>query len=169
MRTILFSTILALLLPLTPAAAQSWPIGPAPVFPTGMSRGEAERIAAYWVESYLRRRPGREEVRYWGDQLRRARTPADALAAFLSRPEYYDYAGSSRHGFIAQLIRDVGHHEPSPYEVRDWLYRTAGSSRAGVAYRFLREYPANWWPGPQATPPRELEDIYGYPPPYDRW
>jgi hypothetical protein len=29
-----------------------------------------------------------------------------------------------------------------------------------IAYEFLRQYPKNWWPGPAATPPRELRHLY---------
>ena len=124
--------------------------------PRGMSQQEAADIAHYWVKSYLRRRASPDEVRYWADQLRNARSPADALSALLGGREYYDYSGGTPEGLVAQLIRDVGHHEPRREEVLDYLRRTRGVRGRDLAYRFLRENPANWWPGPEATPPPEF-------------
>lgn len=134
---------------------------PVPPHAPRMNRQEAAEIAAYWVRSYLGRQPSGEEVRYWADRLASARTPADTLAAFLASRDYYDKAGGSRSGYLYHLIRDVGHHEPSREEVRDWMQRTRHLERGAIAHHFLRENPANWWPGPEATPPRELQRFYG--------
>lgn len=121
---------------------------------------EAAVIANYWIRSYLRRAPHPEEQRYWANQLLSG-PPARALAKLLASEEYYNYAGGTPQGLIRQLIADVGHHEASPYEVQDWLRRMGGLDPRAIAAEFLRENPRNWWPGPAATPPRELRYFYG--------
>jgi len=103
----------------------------------------------------------------------RAPSPADALSAFLSSRAYYDRAGGNREGFIRRLLGDVGHQEQRGLNLERWLARTQGRSRQDIAHEFLSRYPANWWPGPEATPPAELggeggndeEDLYDEPPP----
>jgi len=126
-----------------------------------MDPREAQEIANYWIESYLRRAATPEEVQAWGDELLRSR-PADVLSNLLASREYYEYAGATQRGFIRQLIADVGHREPSRYEIEGVLQSTAGLSPEDIAHDFLRRYPRNWWPGPAATPPRELQHLYGY-------
>jgi hypothetical protein len=130
-----------------------------------MDPQEATAIAEYWINSYFRRAAHPREVQDWANELMSSRTPAEALAGLLSSREYHNYAGGTQVGFIRQLIEDVGHHEASRYEVEDVLRATAGASPQRIAYDFLRRYPNNWWPGPTATPPRELRylyDRYGY-------
>lgn len=126
----------------------------------GMSPSEASEIANYWVRSYLRRDADTEEVKSWAQQLLNSRSPANVLSAFLGGHEYYHYAGGTPNGYIRKLIEDVGHRKASPYEIRDRLQTTAGGNPRDIAYRFLMEHPANWWPGPAATPPPELEHLY---------
>jgi len=121
---------------------------------------EAAEIANYWVQSYLRHPPDAGEVRFWAERLIESQQPRSVLAALLAGPEYYGYAGGTRYGYIHQLLLDVGHREPSRREIEGLARATAGSSLAEIADNFLRQYPANWWPGPAATPPRELEPFY---------
>jgi hypothetical protein len=128
-----------------------------------MSQQEASEIANYWIHSYLRRRARPDEVRYWSEQLINARSPAETLTALLSSREYYEYAGGSPQGYLRQLIADVGHREARAWEIRDRLINTQRLSPRDIAWGFLREFPANWWPGPDATPPRELQHLYGWP------
>jgi hypothetical protein len=134
-----------------------------------MSTQEASAIAEYWINSYFRRAASPREVRYWASEIVNSRTPANALAGLLSSREYLNYAGGTRVGFVRQLIEDVGHHEPSRYEVEDVLQGTSNLSPAQIAYDFLRRYPNNWWPGPAATPPRELQHLYDYYGARHRW
>src|SRR5262249_32586500 len=95
--------------------AQGW--GPPGPPPGPMSWQEASAIAIYWINAYLRRPASPDEVRYWAGQLRGARSPADVLAALLASPEYAQAAGSSRPGYIRQLVRDVGHRDPNGFEI----------------------------------------------------
>lgn len=125
-----------------------------------MGPQEASAIAEYWINSYFRRAAHPREIRSGAETIMSARTPAHALASLLSSREYYNYAGGTRTGFIRQLIEDVGHHEASRYEVEDLLRETAGLDSHRIALGFLRRYPNNWWPGPTATPPRELRHLY---------
>jgi hypothetical protein len=127
--------------------------------PARMSRAEAELIAQYWIQSYLRRPANPDEARYWADRLQTS-PPADALSALLASREYRDYAGGTARGLMRQLIADVGHHEATRFEIDERLRASAGRSAREIALRFLAEYPGNWWPGPAATPPRELEFFY---------
>ena len=126
--------------------------------PARISPQEASVIADYWIRSYLRRNASPPESRALASQI--ASSPAQALAGLLSSREYYSYAGGTPEGFMHQLIEDVGHHRPSPYEVEARLQDTAGLNPQTVAFELLREYPRNWWPGPAATPPRELRYFY---------
>jgi uncharacterized protein (TIGR03067 family) len=128
-------------------------------FGPGMSGPEAQLIAQYWVRSYLRRPARADEVRYWADQLLR-RPAGETLSALLANQEYYDYAGGTPGAYIRQLIEDVGHHHATRFEIQDRLRTTADLRPRGIAGRFLAEYPGNWWPGPAATPPLELERFY---------
>lgn len=125
-----------------------------------MSPQEAGAIAEYWINSYFRRAAHPREIRSGAEQIIRSPSPAHALASLLSSREYYNYAGGTRTGFVRQLIEDVGHHEPSRYEIEDLLRETAGADPNRIAYVMLRRYPRNWWPGPAATPPRELRHLY---------
>ncbi len=162
MRKIILMTLAGLFLSSGLASAQfDWGYGPPSQPPRRIGPAEARDIARYWIKSYLRRGADPQQVRYWADQLQRARDPADALSALLSSREYMNYAGGSLRGLVRQLILDVGHHEPSRFELEDRLRATAGQSPRDIAYGFLREFPANWWPGPQATPPPELAPNYG--------
>jgi hypothetical protein len=124
-----------------------------------MGPEEAQVIADYWIRSYLRRAPDPGEERYWAGQLLQS-PPAHVLSALLSSEEYLGYAGGTRYGLIRQLIADVGHREASAYEIEGRLRQTAGLDSRAIAYEFLRRYPRNWWPGPAATPPRELRHFY---------
>jgi hypothetical protein len=135
------------------ALAQGYVNGPR------MATEEASLIADYWVRSYLRRAPGPDEHQYWTNQLL-STSPARVLSALLAGEEYYNYAGGTPHGLMRQLIADVGHRQASPYEVEGRLRRMGGLSPQALAYEFLREHPRNWWPGPAATPPRELQYFY---------
>lgn len=110
-----------------------------------MGPQEANAIAEYWINSYLRRTADPREVEQWASEIVKSRSPADALAGFLSSREYLQYSGGTRAGLTQRM-------EPPQ-----------------IAYEFLRQSPKNWWPGPNATPPRELRhlyDHYGAPP---RW
>jgi hypothetical protein len=131
-------------------------------YPQRMDPQEASVIADYWIRSYLRRSASPVEQQRLADQLLSSRTPAHALAALLASRDYYTYAGGTPYDFQRQLIEDVGHYEPSPYEVEARLQGTGGLSPQAIALEFLRQYPKNWWPGPAATPPRELQYFYGY-------
>jgi hypothetical protein len=126
----------------------------------GMRSQEATAIAEYWIHSYLRRYPEHREIGHWAGQLMRRPAP-HVLASLLASDEYYNYAGGTQHGFARQLIEDVGHHQPSRYELEDLLRASAGASRQQVAFSMLRRFPRNWWPGPAATPPKELQHLYG--------
>jgi hypothetical protein len=130
---------------------------------------EASAIAEYWINSYFRRAADPREVQHWASEIVKSRSAADALAGFLSSREYLQVAGGSRAGLVHQLIKDVGHHEPSPHEVEDVMRSMGRMDPPQIAYEFLRQYPKNWWPGPAATPPRALRHLYeryGAPP---RW
>ncbi len=153
----------ALVLVATAHAQQSPAYGPYGASPARMGRQEADAIANYWIRSYLRRAATPREVRDWGDRLVSAASPAEVLSVLIAGREYYEYAGGTPEGFIRQLIADVGHHDPGAREIRDRLAATRGLSPREIARRFLREYPANWWPGPEATPPRELQGFYAPP------
>jgi hypothetical protein len=166
---LIFPILTAFLLLSTPGQAQPvgtfgrHDLGP----PVRMNWQEASAIANYWIRSYLRRPAKPDEVRYWADRLVNGRSPAEPLSALLSDREYYTYAGGSPQGFLRQLIADVGHHEAGASEIRYRLDTTRGLHPRDIALGFLREFPANWWPGPLATPPRELQHLYG-PPGYYR-
>src|SRR5262249_44721391 len=156
MRTAIGITLIGALTLTGPALAQPWRQ------PLRMSGPEATAIADYWIQSYLRRSPTADEIRYWADQLERY--PAiNGLRALLSSQEYYDLAGGPPPSYIARLLEDVGHRSATRFEVQDWLRRTRGMPPRDIALLFLREFPANWWPGPEATPPPELERFYGRP------
>jgi hypothetical protein len=128
--------------------------------PGRMSPQEASVIADYWIRSYLRRSAAPGEVQQVAGQLVNGPSPAHALAGLLSSREYYSYAGGNPGDFVRQLIEDVGHREASPYEVDARYRQTAGGSTFAIAFDFLRENPRNWWPGPAATPPRDLWYFY---------
>ena len=148
-------TFLGLLIFTTGSFAQPFPGRRPPKSPP-----EARVIAEYWVHSYLRRNVKPGEVEFWAHRILKNRSPAGALSEFLAIPEYYNYAGDSRRGFIRQLIMDVGHREASRFELEDLLRATAGLSLQNIAHYFLRANPQNWWPGPAATPPNELKYFY---------
>jgi hypothetical protein len=135
--------------------------------PGRMSPDEAQVIADYWIRSYLRRSARPDEVQALASQLAGYRAPAEVLAGLLASRDYYHYASGTPHGYIHQLTEDVGHYRPSPYEVENRLRHSGHLSRQMIAYDFLRDYPKNWWPGPAATPPRELRYFYGYGGGYD--
>ena len=125
-----------------------------------MSPQEASAIAEYWINSYFRRAADPREVQQLASEIVKSRSPADALAGLLSSREYVQYSGGTRAGLIHQLIKDVGHHEPSRYEVEETVQAMGRMEPPQIAYEFLRQYPKNWWPGPAATPPRELHHLY---------
>jgi hypothetical protein len=130
-------------------------------------RGEEDRgpgavdLARYWFRSYLRRQASPDEVRNIAGQLRRGVRPSEVLSQLLGNQQYYDRAGGTRGGFIAQLIQEVGHHDPSGHEISDWLDRTRGMDRRQVALQFLRQYGPNWYPGPGSTMPSDFYDNGG--------
>jgi hypothetical protein len=137
--------------------------------PGRMNPQEASVIADYWIRSYLRRNATPGEERALANQLMNS-SPAHALSSLLASREYYAYAGGTPQGLIRQLIEDVGHRQASPYEIDARLRDTGGLNPQAIALDFLRENPRNWWPGPTATPPRELWYFYrgtgGYGPGY---
>jgi hypothetical protein len=123
-----------------------------------MSDEEASVIADYWIRAYLRREAAPAQERALAGQI--LNSPELALAGLLSSREYYAYAGGTPQGFMRQLIEDVGHRKASPYEVQARLVEMGGLNPQAIALEFLREHPKNWWPGPAATPPRELWYFY---------
>ncbi len=139
-----------------PANAQAQYGGPR------MSSQEARVIADYWVRSYLRRAPTPIEEQQLQSQLLRS-PPGHVLAGLLTSDEYFRKSGGDQPSWLGQLFADVGHREPSRYEIDARLQRTDNYSPRAIASEFLHEHPKNWWPGPAATPPRELQYFYQSP------
>jgi hypothetical protein len=154
MRRLLLPTLAGLLATTTLAQAQ-------PFFRRGdLGRSpSAVDLALYWHRSYLRRPASPAEVRDVAGQLRRGTPPAEVLSRLLGSGEYFDLAGGTREGFIARLIQEVGHRDPTRREVRDYLDRARGMDRREVALMFLRRYGPNWYPGPGSTTPADFYEL----------
>jgi hypothetical protein len=129
MRYLLFIACLTLCLMPTAGQAQAY--------------SDPNSLVNTWYNRYLGRQ-GDPAMATWVDSLARGTPPDQVLAGIIASDEYYQRAGATPAGFVAQLYSDFLERRPSGSELDYWVRRMYLEDRPALIMAFFQQNPGVW-------------------------